>query len=268
MNEIAVVRPRKLALPEAYRPMVKMAPVLANSGYSLRYTLELDNGLNILVDTFEDNRIEFRAMPNKEMRYIRMHKSVDINNPDSYVCKVKNPKEFLRAVLRFTQLPQKKVEQLDRAVGLKVEDSRLAFLRPFLATEPTYCDGKTTYMFEFPNGYTPIVKSHEDGTFDLSVQVDDGRGPVDLFDLGMSLWKKRGMKKLIALDNEFTMINLYKIFNLPKVEVKSTIFDDMTKEYWDVLDRKLDKGETITHTDFAGYVKERVDSNIHDMLRG
>lgn len=268
MNEIAVVRPKKLALPEAYRPMVKMAPVLANEGKSLRYTLELDNGLNILVDTFEDSRIEFRAMPNKEMRYIRMHKSVDINNPDSYVCKVKNPKEFLRAVLRFTQLPQKKVEQLDRMVGLKIEDSRLAFLRPFLATEPIYCKGDMTYMFEFPNGYTPIIKSHEDGTFDLSVQVDDGKGPIDLFDLGMSLWKKRGMKKLIALDNEFTMINLYKIFQLPKVEVKSTIFDEMTADYWKELDDKIDKGETITHTDFAGYATKRVDSNIREMLRG
>ena len=269
MFEVVTQKPKKLALPAEYREMVNMAPVLANEGKSIRYTLNLANGLNVLVDTYADERLEFRVMPEKETRYIRIHKTNNVNDPKSYVCKVRNPLEFVRMLGRFVNIPREKVQQLDYNAGLRVEDERLAFLRPFLSTEPIYStNGAVKYIFEFPNGFTPVVRANGNGTFNLMVLVNNGRGPVDFFDLGTGLWRQKGIKKLIAIDNEFTMVVLYKIFGLPKHEVRDSVMEEVSKEALADLEENIEKGTMGKVKGVEGILKERMDNALGDILCG
>lgn len=252
--------PVKLALPVSKREWVHTPPALVNNKNNLRYVLSLPNKLNLIVDTYKnDEKLQLRVMPSNELRYLRMHHTSNINDSTAYSCMVKNPKELLRAMLRFVTIPEEKVKQLESRVGLKLEDERLAYLRPYLSTEPIYCGSLVTYMFELPNGYTAFIKANGNGTFNVSAQLDDGRGSVDL---GLLLFKREGLRNVLYVDNNFAIKVLNSIYHLPKPEKTTTLFDEIKDEYWNSLDEKLDNDESIENESFEGFVKNRMDTQI------
>lgn len=265
MNELANTAPQRLALPVSYRSLVNTAPVLVNNGQKRRYTMKLPNGLFIMVDTFKDERIEFRAMPSSEARYIRMHNSLDVNDSSSYVCRVTSPQEFLRALLKFSQISPERVNGLNRNIGLHINSEEAEYLRPFLSTDPIYCGKMTTYVFEFPNGYTVIVKHNNNGTFDATLQRDDGLGMIE-FNKVLPMFKHRqGMTRLVGMPNDMTINVLMQLSKLPEPEPEPTYWDIMTKRYWDELDETeeyLTKG-----TDFKGFISKEFDKNAKDLIQ-